>query len=110
MAISKITAQEVNERISRGEAVQFVDLRAPKAWREARTKLPGAIRVPPGEVEKHIASVPRDPLVVTYCTDPMKSRAPVRRNYWKIALQGSASAARRFRCVGQGRLPRRAER
>lgn len=68
MAVSKITAQEVDERMNRGEAIQFVDTRAPKVWNEADTKLPGAVRVPPNEPEKHIANVGRDRLVVTYCT------------------------------------------
>jgi hypothetical protein len=34
-------------------------------------KLPGALRVPPGEVERHLAELgatPKDETVVTYCT------------------------------------------
>jgi len=68
MDVSRITIDEVNERMQRGEKVQFVDSRNPKAWGEADTRLPGAIRVPADEAEKHIANVGRDRLVVTYCT------------------------------------------
>jgi rhodanese-related sulfurtransferase len=68
MAVSRITAQEVNERMQHGDKVQFVDSRNPRAWGEAETKLPGAIRVPAAEAEQHIANVGRDRLVVTYCT------------------------------------------
>ena len=68
MATARITPQEVNERMNHGEDVQFVDSRNPQAWSAAKTKLPGAVRVPADELEKHIADVRRDRLVVTYCT------------------------------------------
>jgi hypothetical protein len=68
MDISRITAQEIDARIKRGQKIQFVDSRAPKVWNDATTKLPGAVRVPPDEPEKHIANVGRDRVVVTYCT------------------------------------------
>ena len=65
---TRISVDEVRTRMERGEDVTFLDARNPKAWGEATTKLPGAIRVPADEVEKHIADVRRDHLVVTYCT------------------------------------------
>ncbi len=66
--MTKVTVEEVNEHLRNGENVEFVDSRAPHVWGEADTKLPGAIRVPPDEAEKHIADVNRDNYVVTYCT------------------------------------------
>jgi rhodanese-related sulfurtransferase len=54
--------------MDRGEAFTFVDTRNPKAWGEADTKLPGAIRVPANEVEQHLDEIPRDRSVITYCT------------------------------------------
>jgi hypothetical protein len=68
MDIARITVDELNERTDRGEKVALVDARSTPAWGQAGTKLPGAIRVPPDEIEKHIADVGRDRLVVTYCT------------------------------------------
>lgn len=68
MAAPRITPQEVNERMKRGEQVQFVDSRNPKAWGEAKTKLPGATRAPADGAEKHLADIRRDRLVVTCCT------------------------------------------
>ena len=65
---ARISVDEVRRRMELGENVTFVDARNPKAWGEATTKLPGAIRVPADEAEKHIADVRRDSLVVTYCT------------------------------------------
>lgn len=67
MADSRVTPQEVNEKLQRGEDVRFVDSRNPKAWSEAKTKLPGALRVSVDEPE-NIGNVDRDRLVVTYCT------------------------------------------
>lgn len=66
--MTKVTVEEVNNRLNRGEDVQFVDSRAPHVWDEADTKLPGAIRVPPDEPEKQISNVQKDAYAVTYCT------------------------------------------
>ena len=65
---NKITVDELRKRLDQGEDVFFVDTRNPKAWGEAETKLPGAIRVPADQVEQHLADIPSDPTVVTYCT------------------------------------------
>ena len=67
-AAAPITADEVKRMLDRGERVTFVDARNPVAWGEATTKLPGAIRVPAGESDQHLDELPRDGLVVAYCT------------------------------------------
>ena len=68
MEVTRVTADEVKERMDRGEQFAFLDTRNPQAWGEADTKLPGAIRVPADEVEKHLDEIPRGRAVVTYCT------------------------------------------
>lgn len=68
MEAIRVTVDEVKERMNRGEAFTFVDTRNPKAWAEADTKLPGAIRIPADEVEQHLDEIPRDRTVITYCT------------------------------------------
>ena len=65
---TRVTADEVKERMNRGEPFAFVDTRNPKAWGEADTKLPRAIRVPADEVEQHLEEIPHDRTVITYCT------------------------------------------
>ena len=65
---SRIGVDDLRERFDRGENIFFVDTRNPKAWGEAETKLPGAIRVPADEAEQHLADIPRDRTIVTYCT------------------------------------------
>jgi rhodanese-related sulfurtransferase len=54
--------------MDRGEAFTFVDARNQKAWTEADTKLPGAIRVPADESESQLEEIPRDRTVISYCT------------------------------------------
>ena len=65
---TRVTVDEVLERMGRGEKFTFIDSRNPKAWAEAETKLPGAIRIPADDVAGHIGEIPRDRTVITYCT------------------------------------------
>ena len=73
MEATRVTVDEVKERMERGEQFAFVDTRNPKAWSEAETKLPGAIRVPAEGTEEHISEIPRDRAVITYCTCPYEA-------------------------------------
>jgi len=68
MEVTRVTVDELKERMDRGEQFTFVDTRNPKAWGEADKKLPGAIRVPADEVENHLDEIPKDRTVITYCT------------------------------------------
>lgn len=68
MEATRVTVDEVKERMDRGEQFTFLDTRNPTAWGEADTKLPGAIRVPANEVEQHLNQIPHDRTVITYCT------------------------------------------
>ena len=65
---TRVTVDEVRERMDRGEQFAFLDTRNPQAWGEADVKLPGAIRVPAGELEQHLDEISRDRAVITYCT------------------------------------------
>lgn len=65
---TRVTVDEVKERMDRGEQFTFVDTRNPQAWGESDVKLPGAIRVPADELEQHLQEIPRDRAVITYCT------------------------------------------
>jgi rhodanese-related sulfurtransferase len=68
MDAKRISVDSVKRRLDSGEDIFFVDTRNPKAWTEADTKLPEAIRVPAEEVEKHFADIPHDRPIVAYCT------------------------------------------
>jgi sulfur-carrier protein adenylyltransferase/sulfurtransferase len=68
MEATRITTDEVKERMDRGEEFAFVDTRNPKAWAESDKKLPNAIRVPADELGQHLEEIPKDRAVLTYCT------------------------------------------
>ena len=68
MEVTRITTDEVKERMDRGEEFAFVDTRNPTAWGESDKKLPHAIRVPAEELAQHLNEIPRDRAVITYCT------------------------------------------
>jgi rhodanese-related sulfurtransferase len=68
MQVTRITVDEVAERLNRSEQFAFVDTRNPQAWGEADQKLPGAIRVPADAVDQHTNEIPHDRTVITYCT------------------------------------------
>jgi len=68
MEVTRITVDEVRERIARGETLNIVDARSAESWGKARTQIPGSIRVPPDDVAGHAANVPRNRAVVAYCT------------------------------------------
>ena len=68
MEATRVTVDEVKERMDRGEQFAFVDTRNPQAWGSSDVKLPGAIRVPAGELEQHLEEIPRGRAVITYCT------------------------------------------
>lgn len=64
----RISVDEVRRRMNAGEQFVFIDTRNPQAWAESDVKLPGALRIPVTEVQQHLAEIPRDRSVVTYCT------------------------------------------
>ena len=68
MEATRITTDEVKERLDRGEEFAFLDTRNPKAWADSDTKLPNAIRVPAEELAQHLNEIPQDRAVITYCT------------------------------------------
>ena len=66
--MTKVSVEEIEDRLSRSEDITIVDSRSADAWSKAEIKAGGAIRIPPDEAEKHIADVSRDDYIVTYCT------------------------------------------
>lgn len=66
--VTRVTPDEVKQRMDRGEKFTFVDSRNPTAWGESDVKLPGAIRLTPDDAEKRADDLPRDRTIITYCT------------------------------------------
>ncbi|HZS08728.1 MAG TPA: rhodanese-like domain-containing protein [Blastocatellia bacterium] len=67
-AVTRVTADEVKQRMDRGEPLVLVDTRNPQAWGESDEKLPGAIRIPADDVAGHLDEIPRGRAIITYCT------------------------------------------
>jgi rhodanese-related sulfurtransferase len=68
MEPSRIRVVDVLDRFKRGEQTVLIDTRNKKAWAESDQKLPGALRIPAGQIELHTHKLPRDQLIVTYCS------------------------------------------
>ena len=68
MEVTRVTVDEVKKRMEKGEPFTFIDARNPKAWAEAKEQLPGAILVPADAVAEHLAEIPHDRVIITYCT------------------------------------------
>lgn len=66
--MTKVTVEEVRDRLNGGEDITIVDSRGADAWNNSDIKAGGAIRIPADEAEKHIADVNRDNYAVVYCT------------------------------------------
>jgi rhodanese-related sulfurtransferase len=68
MEPSRISPADAKSEIDDGEPIFFLDVRNPQAWAGASQKLPGAVHLAVDEVELQSHKLPRDKLIVTYCT------------------------------------------
>ncbi len=68
METTRVTVEEVIQRMEKGEPFTFIDARNPKDWGEADKKLPGAIRIPADHISEHLKEIPGDRVIITYCT------------------------------------------
>jgi rhodanese-related sulfurtransferase len=64
----RITVEELKRRMDAGENFTVIVARNLVAWAEGDTVIPGAIRVPFEEFEKHLARIPKNRPIVAYCT------------------------------------------
>jgi rhodanese-related sulfurtransferase len=64
----RITVEELRKRMEAGEDFTVIDVRNPKAWSEASTMIPEAIRLPSDNLEENLPRIPKDKAVVAYCT------------------------------------------
>jgi rhodanese-related sulfurtransferase len=68
MDIPRISIEDLKRRMDAHEALAVLDSRVADAWKSSESQIPGSIRVPPDEVDKHLSEIPRNRLVVPYCT------------------------------------------
>ena len=68
MKPTPVSAAEAKEMFDRDEGIVFVDARNPVEWGSSNVKLPGAIRIPAGDVDEHVGELSRDATAIAYCT------------------------------------------
>lgn len=64
--VPRITPEEVQDRIDKGDAILIVDSRSAASY--ADRHIAGAISVPAGEVSSRLYELPKDQEIVLYCT------------------------------------------
>jgi rhodanese-related sulfurtransferase len=64
----RISPAEVKKRLDKGEPIFFIDTRSQHAWGESGVQIPGARRIHYSELMQYLDELPRDRLIVTYCT------------------------------------------
>ncbi len=64
----RIDKDELKRSLDAGEHFILLDDRSPEAWEKADTQIPGSIRVPPDDLDKHLQEINRNAKIVTYCT------------------------------------------
>lgn len=66
--LPRITIDKVKKMMDKGEPIMIIDTRNSHDWSESSVKLPGAVRIHVSELEQHLDELPRDHLIITYCT------------------------------------------
>ena len=70
LRMSKISVDELKQRLDAGEAISVVDVRHPLSLRLDPDTIPGAINFTLEEIEHRHHEIPRDRDIVLYCTCP----------------------------------------
>ena len=65
---SRISPQDLRERLGQGENLVVVDLRSDLAYQQEGFRIPGAIHIPPREFHLRNEEIPKGRPVVMYCT------------------------------------------
>jgi membrane protein DedA with SNARE-associated domain len=68
LRIARIGQEELQRRLESGEPILIVDLRSTLDVAAAPVVIPGAIRIPPDELERRHHEIPRDREVILYCS------------------------------------------
>lgn len=66
--IHRITPQELDARLQRGERIMLLDVRRRDKWALKQGGIPGAMWVPLEEVPQRARDLPRDAQIITYCS------------------------------------------
>ena len=73
MGLKTISPSELHRRL-RDEPCAVYDLNAPASW--ARARVPGAVRLEPGEYDEGALPADKSAPIVFYCSGPLCRKAP----------------------------------
>ena len=68
LRIARISQDDLKRRLEAGEPMLIVDLRSELDVASAPVVIPGALRIPPDELERRHHEIPRDREVILYCS------------------------------------------
>ncbi len=63
----RISAEEVKKLLDGGSPITLLDVRQPTSSPNDSRALPNSVRLPPGEIDKRYAELPRDREVIAFC-------------------------------------------
>jgi rhodanese-related sulfurtransferase len=67
VATNRVTLDQVKERLDRGDPTVLIDARNSVGWNSSATKIPGAFRIEPDNIDQGIDLLPKDQLIIVYC-------------------------------------------
>lgn len=67
--VPRITAEALKALMDTRQAVEIIDVRLPDAYFSSPVTILGALRIPPDQISQWYQSIPRAPLIVTFCTE-----------------------------------------
>lgn len=67
-SVPKVDPAELFERMNSGDGVVIVDLRSEDDFMRSGVALPGSVRIPPAEFDRHAPHLSREKEIILYCT------------------------------------------
>lgn len=64
----RITVDALKAMLAKNRPVTIIDVRVGDTYDNSDSKIKGAIRIPPDEIEARLNEIPRNREIVTYCT------------------------------------------
>jgi hypothetical protein len=66
--VERVTVDELKARLEKNEPVTILDVRSEGSYESSDKKIKGAVRMLTDEIGSRLKEIPRDAMIVTYCT------------------------------------------
>ena len=66
--VPMLSVRQLKHKLDLGEDVVVVDVRQPGGYLDYPYAIPGSVSIPPAELPDRYEELPRDKLIVIYCT------------------------------------------